>query len=116
MFQCTLSVLVNGCALVLPAGILSIEAPQATGTPETGPCVVLSIPEVQLQLRLHDFFFGERAFHSHSAIRTLTIPSEMSYNIPTIDGHIDYNFPRRLSYERTKRGQKIMMIDGESGR
>ncbi|KXN92475.1 Protein CSF1 [Leucoagaricus sp. SymC.cos] len=75
MFQCTLSVSVIGGALVLPAGVLSIEAPQ-------------------LHLRLHDFFF------------------EMSLNSPTIYGHVDYSFPQRLSYERTKNGSKIMAIDG----
>lgn len=86
MFQCTMSMLVNGGALVLPAG--------AVGTLGTGPCTILSISELQLHLRLHDFFF------------------EMSYNSPAIRGHIDYNFPLRLSYERTKQGQRIMLIDG----
>jgi len=44
---------------VLPAGAISMEAPQADGTLGIGPRVVLSISELQLHLRLHDFFFGE---------------------------------------------------------
>lgn len=44
---------------MLPAGAISIEAPQADGTLGIGPCVVLSISELQLHLRLHDFFFGK---------------------------------------------------------
>jgi len=59
MFQCTVSVLVHGGTFVLPAGAISIEAPQADGTLGVGPCVVLSISELQLHLRLHDFFFGK---------------------------------------------------------
>ncbi|KAJ3575090.1 hypothetical protein NP233_g1335 [Leucocoprinus birnbaumii] len=94
MFQCTMTVAVKGAALVLPAGVLGIEAPQAGGTPGTGPCLVLSVPEFQLHLRLHDFFL------------------EMSCNVPTLYGHIDHSFPRRFSYERTTRGQRIMSIDG----
>jgi hypothetical protein len=63
MFHCTLSFLINGAAFVLPAGLLSVEAPQANGISGTGPCVVLSIPEQQLHLRLHDFFLGEFFVH-----------------------------------------------------
>lgn len=37
----------------------------------------------------------------------------MSLNVPTIYGHIDRYIPVKLSYERMRSDQKIMMIDGE---
>lgn len=38
---------------------------------------------------------------------------EMTFNAPTIYGHIDYHFPDRLSYDHAKNGPKVLMIDGE---
>jgi len=64
MFQCTMSVLVHGGTFVLPAVAISIGVPQADGALGTGPCVVLSISELQLHLRLHDFFFGKNVLVS----------------------------------------------------
>lgn len=58
MFQCTLSVLVDGGVLVLPAGVLVTGNSTSSGTPGSGPCVVLNFSELQLQMRLHDYFFG----------------------------------------------------------
>ncbi|XP_006461147.1 hypothetical protein AGABI2DRAFT_185437 [Agaricus bisporus var. bisporus H97] len=97
MFHITLSFLVNGGAVVLPASDLTMEAPincLITESPGVGSCVVLTFSELQIYLRLHDFFF------------------EMSLNVPTIYGHIDRYIPVKLSYERMRSDQKIMMIDG----
>jgi len=69
MFQCTTSVLINGGTLVLPAGAVSIEATQAGGAPGIGPCVVLSMSELQLHLRLHDFFFGKYFLYLVKSVR-----------------------------------------------
>lgn len=49
---------------MLPAVAISIGVPQADGALGTGPCVVLSISELQLHLRLHDFFFGKNVLVS----------------------------------------------------
>lgn len=63
MFQCTMSVFVNGGTFAFPAGVLGTEVsqpPTINGTSGDGPCVVLTSSELQLHLRLHDFFLGER--------------------------------------------------------
>lgn len=62
MFHITLSFLVNGGAVVLPASDLTMEAPNnclITESPGVGFCVVLTFSELQIYLRLHDFFFGK---------------------------------------------------------
>lgn len=62
MFQCTSSVSLRGGAFVMPASVLTIETSQTPVSDETfgtGPCVVLTVSELQLHLRLHDYFFGE---------------------------------------------------------
>lgn len=46
----------------MPASVLTIETSQTPVSDETfgtGPCVVLTVSELQLHLRLHDYFFGE---------------------------------------------------------
>ncbi|KAF9450414.1 hypothetical protein P691DRAFT_468038 [Macrolepiota fuliginosa MF-IS2] len=95
MFQCTLSVVVDGGVIALPASVFGIEARQPPDlSARFRPCIVLSFSELQLHLRLHDYFL------------------EISYNAPTIYGHINHDFSNRLPYEHAKTGQKVMLIDG----
>lgn len=44
-----------------PAGLLGYELSnenQSKHDLRTGPCLVLSVPDIQLQLRLHDYYMG----------------------------------------------------------
>jgi hypothetical protein len=63
MFHITISFLLNGGTVVLPASDLTMETPQNFPTDESpgaGCCVVLTFSELQICLRLHDYFFGKR--------------------------------------------------------
>jgi hypothetical protein len=47
---------------VLPASDLTMETPQnipPNENPRAGCCVVLTLTELQMCLRLHDYFFGK---------------------------------------------------------
>ena len=61
MLQVTLTVDVTAGTTILPAGLLGHE-PASEGSKSIGhgigACLVLSVPELQMHLRLHDHFMG----------------------------------------------------------
>lgn len=62
MMQVELSVLLEDGLLVMPAGIVGYER-SCTGAKDDddagiGAALVLTIPEIQVHLRLHDYFMG----------------------------------------------------------
>jgi hypothetical protein len=64
MLQVELMLCVERGTLILPAGLPGHEA---SGDNEDrkvgiGACVIVTVPEIQLQLRLHDYYMGKPAF------------------------------------------------------
>ncbi|KAK0195692.1 hypothetical protein F5146DRAFT_1101121 [Armillaria mellea] len=90
----------HGCA-ILPAGLpgydKSCTPKDESEVARIGPCLVLNIPEVQLQLRMHDYFM------------------DLSLNIGTMTGHIDSNCPEKVLYtSQSKPGnnKNLLLIEG----
>ncbi|TFK44762.1 hypothetical protein BDQ12DRAFT_730786 [Crucibulum laeve] len=100
MMQTEMSVNVEQGTIIMPASLVGYEAPNADQRKQsslrTGACVIFSVPELQLQLRMHDYYM------------------EMSLNIDTARGHIELDYPERVTYSRSKRcvPKEIFMIDG----
>lgn len=117
VFQTTLSVLAIGGAIALPTSLLGIEPskelPSSDKKPGTAAAVVLNFSELQILLRIHDYYLGRTLPVYHVSILTPEV-AEMSLNTTPVHGHIDYQFLETLSYERTKVGQMMMAIDGMS--
>ncbi|SJK97794.1 uncharacterized protein ARMOST_01049 [Armillaria ostoyae] len=90
----------HGCA-ILPAGLpgydKSCTPKDDSEEARIGPCLVLNIPELQLQLRMHDYFM------------------DLSLNIGTMTGHIDSNCPEKVLYaSQSKPGnnKSVLLIEG----
>ncbi|KAK7057149.1 hypothetical protein R3P38DRAFT_1162521 [Favolaschia claudopus] len=99
MLQVELEVDLHNGLMVLPAGLPGYEGPvreeSSTAGAGIGSCVVLDIPELQVHFRLHDFFM------------------DLSLNISTVTGWIEADLPEKMSYTKTKRRPKEMLvIDG----
>lgn len=59
--------------------------------PDESRCICMTIPEIQLQFRMHDYYMGEflrTNLSSFGAQYYLIFPLEMSLNIDTISGSI----------------------------
>ncbi|KAJ7901907.1 hypothetical protein B0H14DRAFT_3080144 [Mycena olivaceomarginata] len=96
--QVELDVDLQNGLMVIPAGLPGYESSvraESLHNAGIGSCVLLDIPELQVHLRLHDFFM------------------ELSLNIGTITGCIEADFPERMAYSRPKRRPKeVVVIDG----
>jgi hypothetical protein len=107
----------TGGAIALPAALLGVEPAKELLPADkkfgTAAAVVLNFSELQIHLRIHDYYLGRTPL-------SITIPiltpeaAEISLNTTPVHGHIDYRFLETLSYERTKVGQRMMTIDGTS--
>lgn len=64
MLQVELMLCVTRGTLILPAGLPGYEASSDLKDMNVGigACVVATVPEIQLQLRLHDYYMGKPAF------------------------------------------------------
>ena len=69
MFHLDLTVMVEEGLVVLPAGAPGYERGPAKDEPghneqgsDIGACVVLSVPLLQVRMRLHEFFMGMNLF------------------------------------------------------
>lgn len=65
MLQVELLLVAEQALVTLPAGLLAYRtsSQKVKGDDvedDTGACLMLHIPEIQLHLRLHDFFMGKR--------------------------------------------------------
>lgn len=61
MLQVALTVDASTGTVVVPAGLPGYESVSDWDTPGEhgiGPCLLLHVPELQLHLRLHDYFMG----------------------------------------------------------
>lgn len=73
--------------LLLPAGLPGYEIADPSqqaipGDIGVGACVVVTLPELQLQFRLHDYYMGK--FFVNIRYLLLNVTSEMSLNVDTI--------------------------------
>ncbi|KAJ3735770.1 hypothetical protein DFJ43DRAFT_832425 [Lentinula guzmanii] len=98
MMQVELGIILLDGLVVLPAGLPGYEiGSDMPGAPQSsiGRCVVITIPELDLQLRLHDLYM------------------EMTLNVGTISSNIEEHFPETLVYPnfKTKRLRDIIVID-----
>lgn len=115
MLEVDLDVDLQNGLMVIPAGLPGYERSNPLGSDShstgIGACLLLDIPELQVHLRLHDFFMGTSSFWesltgSNSAI-------ELSLNIGTITGSIEADFGEEMAYTRPKRRSKeAIVIDG----
>lgn len=71
MLQVEIGVSITNGQMILPAGLPGYETSDPAREPipgdsGVGTCLILSIPELQLHFRLHDYYMGTAAFHSES--------------------------------------------------
>ena len=77
MLQVEVALNTERCTILVPTSLLGTQAvnfgPQKLldETTSTGACLVLAIPEIQLQLRLHDHYMGMSLITASSS-RSLT--------------------------------------------
>jgi hypothetical protein len=106
--------------LVLPSGLPGYET-SGFGQDKTsegigiGAAVFLTIPGLQVQLRLHDYFMGKVSLVVNWIIEILMSALEMSLNVDTVSGHIEPNCPELVTYEchRHKKTKEILFVDSE---
>ncbi|KAF9070624.1 hypothetical protein BDP27DRAFT_1401949 [Rhodocollybia butyracea] len=101
MMQVELGIVVLDGLMILPAGLpgyeTGLDIPDAQEKhADIGHCLVLTMPELDLQLRLHDLYM------------------EMTLNIGTISGSIEEHYPESLTYTNFKssKSRDILVMDG----
>ncbi|KAH7874742.1 uncharacterized protein C8R40DRAFT_1171340 [Lentinula edodes] len=99
MMQVELGINVLDGFIVLPVGLpgyeIGLDMPAAPPN-SIGRCVVITMPELNLQLRLHDLYM------------------EMTLNIGTISSSIEEQFPETLTYPeiKAKKAHAVLIVDG----
>ncbi|KAF5370617.1 hypothetical protein D9758_002040 [Tetrapyrgos nigripes] len=94
MMQVEMSVLIKGGLLILPAGLSGYEfGPGSRQAVGIGHCVLLSVPELQLHFRMHDYFM------------------EMSLNIDPVSASVEKDYPEVVVYSR-RESRSCFVIDG----
>ncbi|KAG7440025.1 uncharacterized protein BT62DRAFT_646663 [Guyanagaster necrorhizus] len=101
MLQVNIVVRVDSGCVILPAGLPGYDRSCTTkGHSDEiciGPCLVLDIPELQLQLRIHDYFM------------------DLSLNTGSITGYIDSNCPEKVLYasqSKPPNAKSVLLIEG----
>ncbi|KAJ4483345.1 hypothetical protein J3R30DRAFT_3834330, partial [Lentinula aciculospora] len=99
MMQVELGIIVSDGLVVLPVGLPGYEIGlDVSGAPQNsiGRSVIIAIPELDLQLRLHDLYM------------------EMTLNIGTISSSVEEHFPETLVYPeyKTKKKRSVLVVDG----
>ncbi|KIK67374.1 hypothetical protein GYMLUDRAFT_156567 [Collybiopsis luxurians FD-317 M1] len=99
MMQVELGVILSDGLMVLPAGLpgyeIGIDLPDGPRQ-SIGHCLVLTVPELNLQFRLHDLYM------------------EMTLNIGTIRGCSEEHFPESLICPdfKSRKSRDVLVIDG----
>lgn len=121
MLQVEIALNLTNARILLPAGLPGYEsanpaqheAPSHVGV---GACVILALPEVQLQFRLHDYYMGMSYIIGDTlkAQRRL----EMSLNVDTITGSIEADCPEEHFFgnEESHSTKQSLVIDGRQNR
>ncbi|KAL0956539.1 hypothetical protein HGRIS_002680 [Hohenbuehelia grisea] len=100
-FEVDMTVTATDSIMIAPAGLPGYETSPAVrikqgDVPGVGPSLVLSIPEIQVQLRVHDYYM------------------DMSLNMDTISGFFVDNFQEKVSRKLFSLAEKAssVVIDG----
>jgi hypothetical protein len=96
IMQCDVGLMAESVQLVLPAGLSGLEKTGGDNANKSdiGSCALLAIPELQLQLRLHDYFM------------------EMSVNFDTICGYLESHYPEIAQYKALPKRKESFILDG----
>ncbi|THU95661.1 hypothetical protein K435DRAFT_829044 [Dendrothele bispora CBS 962.96] len=94
MMQVEMSVVVKNGLVVLPIGLPGYETSVRSDShdPGIGRCILLSLPELQLHFRMHDFYM------------------EMSLNTHTIFGSVEDNYPETAVHSK-RDSRSCLVID-----
>jgi hypothetical protein len=99
--QVELQLSINHCLIALPVGLPGYEmyCPLPDQSPENvhlGRCIVLSVPEIEVQLRSHN------------------LGLEMNLNIGTIYGDVESNYTERSIFTRPQclLSSEVFLIEG----
>ncbi|KAJ7579122.1 hypothetical protein C8J56DRAFT_337033 [Mycena floridula] len=95
MMQVQMSVDVQNGIIVMPVGLPGYEHSCTRPELGIGPGLVLALPELQLQFRMHDYYM------------------EMTLNVDTISGWIEPNCPEKVGLiSQRNMPKEILIIDG----
>ncbi|KAF8070507.1 hypothetical protein FPV67DRAFT_1756074, partial [Lyophyllum atratum] len=99
MLQVEIQLFVEHGTIIMPTGLLGCSsAPAANGGRDAGigDCLIVTIPELQLQFRMHDHYM------------------EMSLNVGAISGGLITNYPEEVTYRKPvlREVKDIFQIDG----
>ncbi|GLB37483.1 putative fermentation associated protein [Lyophyllum shimeji] len=99
VLQTEMELFVENGTLIMPAGLpgyLSTRVVDHGGVGGIGDCLIFSMPDLQLQFRMHDYYM------------------EMSLNVGAISGGLLPNYPEKVTYTKSAlSGMKnVLHIDG----
>ncbi|RDB25364.1 Protein CSF1 [Hypsizygus marmoreus] len=98
VLQVDLQVFTENGTIIMPAGLPGYESTNVNGASDIGigTSLVISIPEIQLQLRIHDYYM------------------EMSLNVGVITGGVVSQYPETVTYIKSalQETKEIFVIDG----
>ncbi|KAG6841879.1 hypothetical protein C0991_005609 [Blastosporella zonata] len=81
MLQSEIQVFLDNGTIIMPAGLPGYSMSCERNGGGVGDCLVVSLPDLQLQLRMHDHYM------------------EMSLNLSTISGGLIQNYPEKVTYK-----------------
>jgi hypothetical protein len=105
--------------VILPAGLPGYERPnsdqsQTADDIKIGACVVLDIPGLLLQFRLHDYFMGDCAFIFGGYMLLADRHTDLSLNVDTTFGYIENNCSEPVAIcPASSNRVTTLLIDGE---
>ncbi|KAG6903050.1 hypothetical protein C0995_007483 [Termitomyces sp. Mi166 len=96
MLQTEMQVFIDGGTVIMPAGLPGYSLTREENDSSIGNCLILTLPNVQLQFRMHDHYM------------------EMSLNVSSISGGLIQDYPEKVTYnkEALKASKDILYIDG----
>ncbi|KAG6849567.1 hypothetical protein H0H93_007348 [Arthromyces matolae] len=96
MLQAEMQVFVDAGTIIMPVGLPGYSASWEGKAADIGECLILTVPNIQLQFRMHDHFM------------------EMSLNIENIFGGLIGSYPEKVTYkqEALQALKNIFHVDG----
>jgi hypothetical protein len=108
MLEVELQIRAKRSTLLLPTVLVGSSGNTLDDMETFKNSVSLAVPDIQLQLRLHDYYMG--AFSNHSHLPRLYF-LEMSLNYDRITASIFYDEKGHFSFQTP---HEIFMIDGQT--
>lgn len=113
MLQVEMYLDIQHALVTLPAGFLgytTAPSPDGSTQDDAGACLLLRVSQIQLHLRLHDFFMGTLQFTSGCVCTEY--PIEMSLNTDPIRGFIDNSVPEDVACIKPPSRSPDLVVDG----